>query len=333
MSLAIFAAGLTLGQQTPLREIKFQDGIFTLNGPEGLSKVSSQPGFQAMNTSTGRLWLPVGDHILTFDEKGVGFRKSNRANYATYASIATSDKIFSKVEIDEINRDVANNRKSLDVSAISGWEKVGNAAYLILRWDDNQKKSWLEVLMKFEFTSGKPKVTYLGKFDSKTGATGRVNDKLIFENDKLFVVTHGQETSLLESFDVSKKEFGKFALQERLADSKLIEGSLYGMGIAPTPAKTILISLIDREKNSSKHVAEIRGTIQGLYSPAILQYSHNSKTMLLSLTTGAEIVIPSGCGIQSVPAGMLLWTPKENPKAAALYTAGSFRTLARWSKP
>ncbi|MFM9871849.1 MAG: hypothetical protein ACKVQS_00125 [Fimbriimonadaceae bacterium] len=333
MSLASFAAGMIFGQQAPLREIKFQDGFFTLNGPEGSSKVSIRPGFQAMNTSTGRLWLPVGGHILTFDEKGVGFRKSNRATYATYASIATSNKIFTKAEIDEINRDVANNRKSLDVSAVSGWEKVGETAYVMLRWDDKQSKPWLEVLMRYDFTGGKPRATYLGKFDSHTGARGRVNDKMIFENGKLLVVTHGSETSLLETFDVSSKEFGKTSLQDHLVDSKLIEGSLYGIGVTPTPAKTFLVSLIDREKGKSQRVAEIRGSIQDLFAPAILKYASNDRTILLSLTTGAEIVIPNNCGIEAVPSGMLLWTPSDQPKTAALYSSGSFRTLARWSKP
>jgi len=333
MSLACVAAGMILGQQAPLREIKFQDGFFTLNGPEGPSKISVQPGFEAMNTATGRLWLPVGGHILTFDSNKVGFRKNNKSTYATYASIATSDKLFSKDEIDTINRDVAANKKSLDVSAVSGWEKVGDTAFLILRWDDKQGKAWLEVLMKYEFAGGKPKATFLGRFDSLTGANGRVNDKMIFENGKLLTVTHGAETSLLETYDIAAKEFGKSALQDRLNDSKLIPGSLYGMGISPTPAKTHLISLIDREQKQSHRVAEIRGSIQGLYAPAILQYAHNSRTTLLSLTTGAEIVIPSNCGVESVSAGILLWTPKDKPQAAALYSAGSFRTLARWSKP
>ncbi len=333
MSFASVAVGIILGQQTPLREIKFQDGFFTLNGPEGSSKISVRPGFEAMNTSTGRLWLPAGGSILTFDEKGVGFRKNNRSTYATYASIATSDKIFNKSEIDTINRDVAANKKSLDVSAVSGWEKIGETVYLILRWDDKQSKPWLEVLMRYEFTGGKPKATFLGRFDSLTGARGRVNDKMIAENGKLITVTHSSKTSLLESYDIASKEFGKNALQDKLADSKLIEGSLLGLGISSTPAKTYLISLIDREKHESQRVAEIRGNIQGLYSPAVLQYSHNSRTMLLSLTTGAEIIIPNNCGIESVAAGMLLWTPKDKPQAAALYSSGSFRTLARWSKP
>jgi hypothetical protein len=333
MSLASFAAGIIIGQQAPLREIKFQDGIFTLNGPEGSSKVSVKPPFQAMNTSTGRLWLPVGGHILTFDDHGVGFRKNNRSTYATYASIATSDKLFSKSEIDDINRDVAANKKSHDVSAVSGWEKVGEAAYLILRWDDKQNTPWLEVLMKYEFTGGKPKATFLGRFDSLTGSHGRVNDKLIFENGSLITVTHGAETSLLETYDIASKEFGKNSLEGSLGDSKLIQGSLYGMGVSVTPAKTYLISLIDREKRASHQVAEIRGTIQDLYSPAVLQYTNGTRTMLLSLTTGAEIVVPNNCGIQDVPSGILLWTPKDKPQVAALYSSGSFRTLARWSKP
>lgn len=332
MSLAIVAAGLMLSQQAPLREITYQDGLFTLKGPEGQSKVSLKPGFEAMNTSTGRLWLPVGGQVLTFDQNGVGFRRNNASTYATYASIATSDKLFSKDQIDQINRDVAANKKSLDVSAVSGWEKIGETVYLILRWDDKQGTPWLEVLMKYEFPKGKPNATFLGRFDSLTNASGRVNDKLMFENGKLSTITHGGETSLLETFDIVSKSFEKAALDARFTDAKLLEGSLFGMGLERTPAKTFLISLIDRETRSSRQVAEVRGSIANLYTPAVLHYKYENRSTLLNLASGAELIIPGDCGIEAVSSGLLLWTPAANPQVAALYSSGSFRTLARWSK-
>lgn len=332
MSLAIVAAGLMITQQAPSREITYQDGLFTIKGPEGQTKVSINPGFQAMNTSTGRLWLPVGGQILTFDQNGLGFRKNNRSTYATYPSIATSDKLFSSEQIDQINRDVAANMKSLDVSAVSGWEKVGDSVFLILRWDDKKGKPWLEALMKYEFPNGKPKATFLGRFDSLTHASGRVNDKLLFENGYLFTITHGTETSLLEKYDIAKNSFEKRALSNHFTDAKLIPGSLYGMGLKRTPAKTLLISLIDREKNISHQVAEVRGTITNLYSPAILHFKSSERSTLLNLTSGAELVIPDNCGVEAISSGLILWTPINNPQAAALYSAGSFRTLARWSR-
>lgn len=333
MTWASFALAALLSQTQPqTREITFKDGLFTINGPEGQTKVSIKPGFEPMNTQTGRLWIPVAGHVLTFDDKGVGFRKANRATYATYSSIATSDKIFTKEQADQINRDVAAEKKTLEVSAVSGWEKVGDSVYAILRWDDKQKKPWLEVLMRFDFPNGKPRATYLGRFDSMTFATGRVNDKLIAENGKLICVTHGAQSSLLESFDMATGLFEKKAFGTKFSDAKLIEGSLFGMGLERTPASTTIVSLLDREKAKATPAAEIRGGILGLYAPALLHYGDRSRQRLLNLETGAELELPVGCGIEAIDAGILLWTPKAAPTAAALYSPVSFRTLTRWQK-
>lgn len=332
MSLASIAAGIIITQQAPLRQITFQDDLFTINGPEGQTKVSLKPQFEPMNTATGRLWLPVAGQVLTFDSNGVGFRKNNVSTYATYAAVATSDKLFSPAQIAQIKADVAAGTKKLEVSAVSGWEKVGETAYLILRWDDRAGTPWLEVLMKFEFPKGKPTPTFLGRFDSMTRAAGRVNDKLMFENGELLTVTHATDVSLLESYDIKEKAFKKTPLSERFFDAKLIPGSLAGFGLQKTPANTFLVSFIDRETQSSRQVIEIRGNIAGVYAPSILHYKNDGRDILFSMNSGAEIVIPANCGIKDVPAGILLWTPAQKPQAAALYSSGSFRTLARWSK-
>lgn len=329
----MLVAGTVLAQQTPLREITFQDGVFTLKGPEGDSQISTRPKFEAMNTATGQLWLPVDKYVLTFNEKHVGFRRDNKSNYSGYSMIASSPKLFSQAQLDEINRDVAAKKKSLDVTAISGWEKIGNRVYLIMRWEDSTSKPWLEALVEIDFTGNAPVANLLGTFNGMTTARGRVNDKLIGENGKLYAVTESDAGSQLDWYDIASKQFSSSELGTRFTDSKLIEGSLSGMGFAVSPAKTMLVSLIDREKATSRQVAEVRGAIHGVYAPAILHYGTANRKVLLNLTSGAEIVIPKDCGIEAVNAGILLWTPKTNPRAAALYSAGSFRTLARWNKP
>jgi len=332
MMLAMFVAGTVLAQQNPLREITFLNGVFTLKGPEGDSQVSTRPTFQAMNTATGQLWLPVDKYVLTFNEKHVGFRRDNKTIYSGYSMIGTSPKLFSQAEIDQIKRDAAAKKISLDVSAISGWEKIGNRVYLLMRWEEKTQKPWLEALVEIDFTGKAPVANLLGRFEGMTSAKGRVNDKLISENGKLFVVTNGESKAMLGSYDIKSGSFTSKELGNRFLDSKLIEGSLSGVGFETTRAKTTLVSLIDREKANSRPVAEIRGSVMGVYSPAILHYGTPTRKVLLNLASGAEIIIPNGCGMEAVDAGILLWTPKMNPQAAALYSAGSFRTLARWSK-
>lgn len=333
MLLASLVAGTVLAQQNPLREITFSNSVFTIKGPEGNSQVSTLPQFQAMNTTTGQLWLPMDKYVLTFNEKGFGFRRDNKVTYADYSYIPLVPDFSPTEQIEFTKREVANKRRSLSVSAISGWEKIGSHVYVLMRWDDKSGRSWLEALVDIDFSGKAPMARLVGGFDGMSTAKGRVNDKLISENGKLYIVVNGESKATLCTYDPAKGEFSSKEISSYYTDSKLIEGSLYGMGFELTPAKTLLVNLIDREQGNSRTVAEVRGSIYGLYAPAILHYGNSNRKVLLNLTSGAEMVVPSGCGLQAVDAGILLWTPKEKPTAAALYSAGSFRTLARWVKP
>lgn len=322
------------GQPADLRTITFKDGVFTLKGPEGTEQVSTLPAFRAMNMSTGQLWLPVADKVLTFTKEGVGIRHKGKTSTTKYNTVPTSDRLFTAEEIAATKEAVAAGTRKLEVSAISGWEKVGDTVYLILRWDGvKDNRPWLEVLMEVNL-KGQPSARALAKLPATTTAVGRVNDKLMAENGTLFSPVQDAEGLKMASYSLADNKLDLAPMApNRVTDARFIEGSLNGVAWTRTGAGTWLVSLLDRERKSAEVVSEIRGNMLGLYAPSILYYGRRDQRVLLNLTSGAELIVPSNVGMQSVTAGIFLWTPAQNPTAAALYSHGGFRTLERWSAP
>ncbi|MCB0825081.1 MAG: hypothetical protein KDC26_02725 [Armatimonadetes bacterium] len=319
--------------QNNANTITYANGVFTLTSSLGVERVKVDPGLVPMNMSTGRLWLPIDKVVVTFDHQGLGIRRNNKASYSTFSPIATSTDIMSKDAADDVNRAVANGTKTLEVSSISGWEKIGNDLYLLLRWEDSKGATWLEALTKTSFKNGNPTTTLLGKFEGFSTAKGRVNDKLNLNDNKLTVPTlQGNELGV-ETYDIASGLFSRLGVGEvNIEDAKIIEGSRYGFTIKMSPAKTYLIGLFDTTQGQHEMAAEIRGSLVNVYKPSILCYLRGNQKVLVNLMTGAEIALPRDVEIREVTQGLLIWTPGDKPTQATLYTYGGFRTIAGWKQ-
>lgn len=333
MALGTLLAGLTLSQ-AQTNPITYQDEVFTLKGSSEPIQISTIPGLRPMNTTTGRIWLPVGSRVLTFDEEGIGIRANNRKNFSTLPAVATSEKLFTKEEADAINRAVATGNRTLDLAAISGWEKIGNTVYLLCRWETKAKEPWLEALVAVDMGQTPPQSTLVGKFEGMSTAKGQVNDKLVNYQGQLMVPTVTKTGLAISSYNLETTKFTTQAFANNTPaniDLKILENSRYGVSIQKTRAGTILVGTFAIGETGHTLSNEVRGTVIGLYEPSILAYLRRGRKVLLNLLTGAEIEIPRNSGIEATSQGLFLWTPERSPKQAALYTFGSFRTLNRWS--
>ncbi|MDI9636704.1 hypothetical protein QPK87_09795 [Kamptonema cortianum] len=330
MTLGVIVSGFLLGQASN-PTITLQDGVFSVKGADGEVEVPIQTGGGAMNEAAGRLWLPVAGRVVTFDHYGVGIRENNKLSTSTYPEIATTSKLFTKDEADEINRSVAREERTLDLAALSGWEKVGSKAYLLLRWEMKSGEPWLEALLELDLSTRTPIAKLLGRFEGFSYARGRVNDKLVHENGELLVLTRIGEDVRVCAYSIAKGEFRYESVGQGIGDLKLIEGSQFGLCIGKSPAGTVLVSLIDRKRAQIREAAEVRGTILGAYAPSLLHFFDGSSYHLRNLDSASELNVPKDCGIASAGDGVLIWTPKVRPMSAGLYSPSSFRLLARWS--
>lgn len=246
-----------------------------------------------------------------------------------------SPKLFSKEEILANVQDSKQNLKQFKVSAISGWVKIANKAYILARWEDKNAKPWLEALFEIDTANPNPKPQLLGKFNGFTQAIGRVNDKVVQQAEDLAVATFTADGPAIAKFSIPKKEFSTEYLKSQNTpptEMKLIEGSRFGISFRKTAANTILVGVINGESSTHEIASEVRGSIIGIYSPTMLAYTNEGRKNITNLLTGAQLTLPNDVGISSTSQGLLLWTPKQNPTQAGLYAFGSFRTISRWQK-
>ncbi len=334
MAIGSFVASFILAQ-TSSGTLEYKSGEFLIPTGAEPVKVAIDPGVVPMNTSTGRLWLPVGRKVLTFDKNGIGIRFNNKATFYKLEGIPTSPKVFSISEIKSVVKDTETNSKKLSLSAISGWVKVGNKVYLLARWEDSSLNPWLETLIEFNLSDQNPKPVLLGKFNGYSKALGQVNDKLVLQGEDLSIATFTDDGPAIATYSIPNRTFGTQYLKTEdtpPTEMKLIENSRFGISFRKTAANTILVGVINSEAATHEIAAEVRGSIIDIYSPTMLVTVNEGRKNITNLLTGAQIIIPNDAGIASTSQGLLLWTPKQAPSQAALYTFGSFRTISRWSK-
>ena len=216
-----------------------------------------------------------------------------------------------------------------------GWVKVGNKVYLLARWEDSSLNPWLETLIEFNLSDQNPKPVFLGKFNGYSKALGQVNDKLVLQGEDLSIATFTDDGPAIATYSIPNRTFGTQYLKTEdtpPTEMKLIENSRFGISFRKTAANTILVGVINSEAATHEIAAEVRGSIIDIYSPTMLVTVNEGRKNITNLLTGAQIIIPNDAGIASTSQGLLLWTPKQAPSQAALYTFGSFRTISRWSK-
>lgn len=331
MFLGALAIGIVTTQDET--QITYQNGTFTLNGLGITEKVSIKPGHQAMNRTTGRLWIPIAGKVCTFDENGVGIRHNNQRSYTGLVSITTSEKLFSQEEQDFINREIGEERRTLDVNAISGWEIVDKSLFLLARWElTNEKTPWLEALVEIDFSKSQPTTTLIGRFDGFSTANSRVDDKLEKVGNSLVVPTINDEQLTIGKYDLEKKELTNSVIGGTINEAKFFPSSRYGFTLTKSAAGTLLIGTFSSDSTEHAFTSEIRGQIFNAYKPSILGYLRSDRKVLLNVMTGAELSLPLDVGIQEAALGILVWAPAENPESAALYNFGGFKTIARFKK-
>lgn len=312
--------------------LAFRNNHFIIGGASE-QKISILPGFQPMNTAAQQLWIPVGKRVVTYSEGKLGFRQNNHASYTHLSSLALSPQIHEQVAIEEINRDIAAGTKSMDFSAISGFEVVGEELYLLARWDTlDTHQPWLELLLKITFPQGKARTDFLHRFDGFTMAAGLVNDKLVLQGEDLHAVFVDGPELELGKYNIKTKKASAKVLQAKVDEAKLFEESRFGFTLTKTPAGTFLVGLINTDTASHTYQAEIRGSIFDAFKPCMLGYVQNDRKVLLNLMTGAQVDLPLDSGIVSASTGLLVWSPEKKPTEGVLYNFGGLKRLASWKK-
>lgn len=323
-------AAAVLGQ-VPGNEVTLKDGVFRLKTSAGVADVAIEGEPRTINAAAGRFWLVVGSRVFTFDENGVGIRQGANKSYSRLPAVATTPKLFSQAERDEINRSVGEGKKSLDVAALSGYELVNDRLFLWLRWETSEGIPWLEALVRYDLSAKTPVAELVGRMNGLSTAKGRADDRLGMANGQLAAITQKPTGAGLATFDPGQNKADWKAFSTRVLDAKVIPNSPYAFTVSKNRAGAWQIGLLHTTTLAYRRSLEFRGQIVGVESPSLIRVSTAGSHRVVNLATGAELPLPRAAAVRSTPVGTLVFSPAEKPAVAQLLQTENFSVLGGWS--
>lgn len=329
----ILLSGILWTQNGPPK-VALESGSFVVEGAggkESVPLVSAKKKMLGINPINQNFQIVLGGKNLLFDGKTFKISsKGTKPLISQFKEIPVSGKIATKESNEALMKLVREKKRTLEFSAISGWESIKKDLYLLLRWDDSDKKPWLETVVKFDMTQSAPKPKLIGRFEGMSFAGGKSDDILTLRGPNLAILANnetgfGMARLSLDGSTASFKRLGNAVGKARMS----AEGDV-AWTLTPTSYGTNIMGIADLDQNDYREVSEFRGKMTEIVFPSYAKYKTDNKNSLINLKSGASMDMKDEFGQHPTSSGLLVWTPSRNPKEAYLLDP-SFRKIAVWS--
>ena len=138
------AIAATAVLQQPALNLSFKDGVFSLNGSGVAESASIRPKASKESSS---FEFSRGQLSIVWDKKGLTTTRGKSKSTTSFGDVPTSPRFFDRDQIEAHARDIAAGAKQRGAAGISGYEVVGDALWLMMRWEDSGRTNWLETLV------------------------------------------------------------------------------------------------------------------------------------------------------------------------------------------
>jgi len=312
--------------------LEFAGGVFVITDATGVTRVNPK----ATPAVAARAFeIKVGTKSIAWGEKGLTVTVGQRSRTTRFSDLPVSPRFFYAEDLAQVNERMASKEITKEASGLSGWEQVGDIVYLLPRWNDARKAAWLEMLVKVDMSQPNPWFETLAVWKGLTPATLAVEDQLVPAPGGLRSVTNldgGWGVTTWQESDPGTtmyQEFGRFprtfAWNANFSELRFVERTNYG---------TQLAGRVDIATQTRANLSEGRDPI--LFpgeTSEILQTNTPRQVVLRNADSGLELRLPTNVGTRNVAPGVLVWTPRENPTQAVLYSKINLRAIARWPAP
>ena len=320
--------GLLILLATAQPQLSYADGAFEIKDGQSTLTVplsASQPPFVVRSE---RLNIRIGETLITFDQRGLGIQYGGKGGFTTLGYIPTNPNVFSADQIKENTDLIASGARSARVSALSGFEVVKDTLYLLLRWDDKNGEPWLEVLANVDTSGDAPKVNAIGMFDGKSFARGGVSDELYSFADTVYAPMLASDGLWIGSFDTFNRRLLYRKVAERVDECHRFGERFYT--VTKTPYGMKAIGVMDPAAERFRAVLETRGEVVPSPLTSALVVQEGGERSLFAFGSGAKMSLAANDGFAQTPYGVLVWSPKDSPKQAALREPDGWTSVAEW---
>jgi hypothetical protein len=311
-------------------QITFSGGEFTIKDGAETFTVPLSAAQPPPKLSGDRLNIRIGDTLITFDQRGLGIQYRAKGGFTHLPYIATSPNLFDTDEINRIKGLIALNVRFANVSALSGFELVGERLHLLMRWEEKSGAPWLEALVDVDTSGDTPKVNVLARFDGFSFATNKAADELYSRGTQLIVPIKSTRGVGLGIYDTGDKSSRSLDLGP-LVDACTPLGNRF-YTVSQTTHGMTAIGLLDPKAERWRPLYETRGKVVPTSLTGALRIREQSTDLLYAATSGARLDIGTDSAVAQTPYGVLVWSPADKPTQAELREADTWLVLAEWKR-
>lgn len=311
-------------------QLSYSNGEFTITDGDQRTTVPLSAARPPEPYRADKLNMRIGDTLITFDERGLGIQYRSRGGFTNLPYVATSPLLFNSEEINRINSLIALNTRTADVTALSGFELVGDKLHLLMRWEENNGTPWLEALLDVDTSGLTPKVNILGRFSGISFAKGAVSDELYARGTLLYTpikTTNGLGLGLFETTNGGKRNVELGPPVDSCAP-------LGGNFVTQTKTSHDMTSIgyLDTKTERWRAVFESRGQLVASSPTKVIRIREQATDVVYSPKSGARLDVQRDTAIADAPHGVLVWSPADKPTTATLRDTDSLSVLAQWKR-
>lgn len=307
--------------------ITVRDGFVLITDASGTSRVNTRLWPQPRPTG---FTLESGSRSVRWTERGAVIQTGRQTRATRFVDSPTSPRFFSADEIQQFQARLSEKELTREAAHLSGWEQIGSDLFLLVRWIDRAKKPWLEKLVRLDLSRPDSWFEAVAVHAGLSNAQGDVDDVLVNWAGRPAVVAELDGEWGLSTFpgNAIRSNFisiGRWPRQVEFPEPGLLRF------VERTPYGTQLAGIF-RTSSGRVNLAESRGTIVFPGDPSdIVQITDNRNVVLRNTSSGLELRLPLDVGVRNLSQGVVVWTPRRDPRSAVLYQKAALRAIARWS--
>jgi len=321
MPFASLLAIAAIGQQVDKPTLTVYQGNFVLREADRTARTpieaAPRKGPLALAFRKNQTWV-------VWDDRGLSIRVGNQVRSVRLEEQATSPRVLTRTEIQAALKDFAAKRRSKGANAISGAKRIGRYVYFVPRWDDADKRPWLETLTRVDLEAKNPKPEFLLRLPGPSMGRLDIDDLLGIRAGKLAIAVQRTDFWGYSKFDpaTNQPSFERMGsrLWEAWPSGTVVATASYGPTQAVSPSGEVL-----GEAYAPMTLLDDR-------APYTAFTRVGPNTTLRFLSAGTVLDLPGAWQSARLDGRVVIWSPPKDPIKAFAFDATTGDEIAVWRK-
>jgi len=264
------------------------------------------------------------DRWVVWDKRGLVIRVGEKVTSTRLDPVVDDATLFTAKQKAENARLIKEGKRKKQASALSGAVRIGTTVFLLPRWVDTSGQTWLEAMVKVDFSDPEPRPKVLGKFNGNTRAAKPIDNEVFVVDDRPAAIVTQGDTWGVSSLDPKSGDIVYSVFGNNLDNYRAS-----GLFSEKTSYKTTLFGEVDPKTGRRRILYETKSSNFELTPvlPVLARFDAKA-TVLHHLESGAEISLPGKQGIREAGDWVVLWRTENGRTRVNVYRPENWTLLA-----